>query len=60
VRAALEDGTIDEARFQSYEKLQRELNYLVRKQDAGAQIVEKKRWKKLTRLATERAELKRR
>jgi ribosome biogenesis GTPase len=60
VRDALFEGEIDEARYSSYEKLQNELNYLARKQDADAQIVEKKRWKKLTRLASERAQLKRR
>jgi ribosome biogenesis GTPase / thiamine phosphate phosphatase len=60
VRDALESGSIDRERYLSYEKLQKELNYLVRKQDVRASIVEKKRWKKLSRLASERGRMKRR
>jgi ribosome biogenesis GTPase len=60
IREALAEGAIDEGRYRSYLKLQKELNYLARKQDINAQLVEKKKWKKLTRLAGERAERKRR
>ena len=60
VREALEAGTIDTGRYESYEKLQKELNYLARKRDKLSEIVEKKKWKKLSRLASERARLKRR
>lgn len=60
VREALEKGTIDVARYRSYEKLRKELNYLTRKQDISAQMAEKKKWKKLSRLASERSEMKRR
>ena len=60
VREALAEGAIDAARYQSYEKLQKELKHVARKQDVSAQITEKKRWKKLSRLASERAETKRR
>lgn len=60
VREALVAGTIDTGRYQSYEKLQKELKYLARRRDKLSEIVEKKRWKKLSRLATERARLKRR
>ncbi len=48
VRQALEDGSLDPDRFASYQKLQKELNYLARKQDIYAQLKEKERWKKLT------------
>jgi ribosome biogenesis GTPase len=60
VQAALDDGTIDPARYQNYEKLQRELGYLARKQDVRAQIAVKKKWKKLSRLASQWSEMKRR
>jgi ribosome biogenesis GTPase len=60
VRDALEAGTIDPGRYESYEKLQKELRYLARKRDRLSEIAEKKKWKKLSRLATERAHLKRR
>jgi len=60
VREALTAGTIDTGRYESYEKLQKELKYLARRKDKQSEILEKKKWKKLSRLATERARLKRR
>src|SRR4030095_16112468 len=60
IREALAQGVIDEARYLSYEKLQKELNYLSRKLDIKAQLLEKRKWKKLSRLATQRAQTKRR
>lgn len=48
VRAALEAGTLDPGRFASYQKLQKELAHLARKQDVQEQLKEKERWKKLT------------
>ena len=60
VRDALESGRIDAGRYESYEKLQKELKYLARRRDKLSEIVEKKKWKKLSRLATERAHMKRR
>ena len=60
VREALAAGTIDAERYQSYEKLQKELKYQARRKDKLSEIVEKKKWKKLSRLATERAHMKRR
>ncbi|MEN3327931.1 MAG: ribosome biosis GTPase / thiamine phosphate phosphatase [Acidobacteriota bacterium] len=60
VREALVAGTIDAGRYESYEKLQKELKYQARRKDKLSEIVEKKKWKKLSRLATERARLKRR
>jgi len=59
VREALEDGTLDPERFQSYLKLQQELAYLARRQDALAQRNERNRWKKLSRMAEERSKTKR-
>lgn len=60
VREALGAGTIDTGRYESYEKLQKELKYLARRRDKASEIIEKKKWKKLSRLASERARLKRR
>jgi len=60
VREALGAGTIETGRYESYEKLQKELKYLVRRRDKLSEITEKKKWKKLSRLASERARLKRR
>jgi ribosome biogenesis GTPase len=60
VREALAEGTINATRYQSYEKLQKELKHVARKQDINAQITEKKKWKKLSRLASQRGEMKRR
>jgi ribosome biogenesis GTPase len=60
VREALAAGAISTERYQSYEKLQKELRHVALKQDLNAQLTEKKRWKKLTRLASQRAQTKRR
>lgn len=60
VREALTAGTIDAGRYQSYGKLQKELKYQARRKDKLSEIVEKKKWKKLSRLAGERAHQKRR
>lgn len=60
VRDALAAGSIDTRRYESYEKLQKELNYLARKKDKRYDIAEKQKWKKLSRMATERAREKRR
>jgi ribosome biogenesis GTPase len=60
IREALVAGTIDTGRYQSYAKLQNELQYLARRRDILSEITEKKKWKKLSRLASERARMKRR
>jgi ribosome biogenesis GTPase len=49
VREAVEDGTLDYQRFLNHQKLQKELNYLVRKQDQKAHLAEKEKWKKITK-----------
>ena len=60
VREALGEGTIDTGRYESYGRLQKELKYVARRRDKLSEIFEKKKWKKLSRLATERARWKRR
>ncbi|MEH2298369.1 MAG: ribosome small subunit-dependent GTPase A [Nostoc sp.] len=47
VQQALAEGELDYSRFFSYQKLQKELDYLTRKQDQRAQLAEKERWKKI-------------
>jgi ribosome biogenesis GTPase len=59
VREALESGALDAGRFENYLKMQRELDYLARRQDQLAQRVERNRWKKLSKMAEERSKSKR-
>jgi ribosome biogenesis GTPase / thiamine phosphate phosphatase len=45
VQQALADGRLDSSRFVNYQKLQRELAHVARKQDQRASLAEKERWK---------------
>lgn len=47
VKDALEAGTLDPARFESYEKLQKELAFQKRREDIREQLAEKEKWKKI-------------
>jgi ribosome biogenesis GTPase len=47
VNAALEEGTLDAGRYESYQKLQKELAYLARRQDDSLKREETKKWKKI-------------
>jgi ribosome biogenesis GTPase len=47
IQQALANGELDPKRFLNYQKLQRELRYLTRKQDQQANLAEKERWKKI-------------
>lgn len=47
IQQALQDGTLDAKRYQSYQKLQRELAFLARKEDQRLQSQEKEKWKKI-------------
>ena len=47
VRAGVADGSIDERRFGSFEKLRREVAYLERKEDRVLQQEEHRRWKQI-------------
>ena len=49
IQEALQSGNLDYSRFLSYQKLQKELNYLNQKQDQKVYIDTKKRWKKITK-----------
>ena len=48
IRTALDDGTLESARWQSYVKLQKELRYLERRQDHRARMIERDKWKRIT------------
>jgi ribosome biogenesis GTPase / thiamine phosphate phosphatase len=49
VQQALQSGKLEAPRFLNYQKLQKELNYLERKQDQREHLAEKERWKKITK-----------
>ena len=53
VTRALEEGTLDRDRFANYLKMKRELLYIERKQDAGAAVAERTKWKKIHKMARE-------
>lgn len=53
VQAALDQGNLDPARFESYRKLQRELNYLAAREVQSASQYEKQRWKKVAKWVKE-------
>jgi ribosome biogenesis GTPase len=47
IKAALADGSLNAARFESYTKLQRELRFVASKSDARLRLEERKRWKQI-------------
>lgn len=48
VQAAIENGDLDPARFQSYLKLQKELRHLATRQDWHAREEERQKWRKIS------------
>lgn len=58
VRAALENGSLAAERWESYVKLQRELEHLERRLDKRARSEERRRWRTVEREATERMRMK--
>jgi ribosome biogenesis GTPase / thiamine phosphate phosphatase len=54
IQQALADGSLDPKRFLNYQKLQREIKHLARKQDKQASLVEKERWKKIHKAQRDR------
>jgi ribosome biogenesis GTPase / thiamine phosphate phosphatase len=51
IKAAIADGSLDVARFNSYRKLQRELRAIAAKSDARIRIEERKKWKQISAAA---------
>ena len=60
VIAALEGGTLDESRFASYRKLQRELRAIEVKADVRLQIEERRKWKVIHKSVKQQMQVKRR
>ena len=58
VRAALESGELEEGRWGSYQKLQRELAFEARKEDPALKAAATKRWAKVHKNARERMKFK--
>ncbi len=50
VREAIEQGLLDEARLESYRKLQKELDFHAAKEEGAANLLDKAKWKKISRL----------
>ncbi|WP_242220853.1 ribosome small subunit-dependent GTPase A [Bacillus cereus group sp. BfR-BA-01380] len=49
IRAAIDEGTLEEARLFNYKKLQKEIAYAMRKQDALLARAERNKWKSVTK-----------
>jgi ribosome biogenesis GTPase len=47
VHRAMEEGTLEVRRYENYKKMLKEVAFLNRKNDVGAQRTEKERWKKI-------------
>jgi ribosome biogenesis GTPase len=58
IQAALEDGTLDDERWQSFQKLQREQAYAARKADPRLDRATKAHWKSLNKAARARVRMK--
>lgn len=58
VRGAIEGGSLDGARLEGYQKLQREFEFLDRKKDAAAQAEQKRLWKQRHKAVREHYKLK--
>ncbi len=57
IKAALADGSIDDARLASYRKLQRELSAIARKSDARLRADERRKWKQISMASRARERL---
>lgn len=59
VREAIHRGELDSARWESYEKLRSELEFLAARDDQGLKAQEKARWKKVSKWSKEISKRKR-
>lgn len=55
---ALEDGSLEDERWQSYQKLLREVRHAQRKQDKALASEEKKKWKKISQALRDKYKLR--
>lgn len=58
IRTAIIEGALDENRFSSYKKLQKELAYIDRKVDKKAQADEKRHWKNINKEIRQKTKFK--
>jgi len=58
VLAALEDGTLEPRRWESFVKLQRELHHIAAKQDVNLRNADRDKWKQIHREARARARIR--
>jgi ribosome biogenesis GTPase len=54
VTKAIDEGELPEERFESYRKLERERDFLARRQDKSLELAEQKRWKQIHKQNRER------
>jgi len=59
IKTAIKSGEINEDRYNSYLKLQREVSYFERRQNKKTALEEKKKWKKLSNDAKKHGKVKR-
>jgi len=59
IAAALADGTLDQARYDSYLKLQREIRYVESRHDQKLRSAEREKWKRISKAGRDRVKLKR-
>jgi ribosome biogenesis GTPase len=57
IREAIESGSIDEAKYENYLKMQREIKYFERRKDNKAMSEEKKKWKKIHKQGMEHVKI---
>ncbi|MFC1949732.1 ribosome small subunit-dependent GTPase A [Chloroflexota bacterium] len=60
IKAAIQRGELDDARFQNYQKLQQELDYLAARQDNRTRLEEKTKWKRIAQWSRQIQKFKRR
>ncbi|WP_102694038.1 ribosome small subunit-dependent GTPase A [Rummeliibacillus pycnus] len=59
VLAAIEEGELEQGRYNSYFKLKRELAFIERKTNAQAQVAERNKWKKVSKQIKNKSKNKR-
>jgi len=55
---AIDEGELPEERFARYRKLEREIDFLARRQDKALELAERKRWKQIHKQNRERMRLR--
>ncbi len=58
VLVAIDEGELPEERFARYRKLEREIDFLARRQDKALELAERKRWKQIHKQNRERMRLR--